>query len=77
MIACANLLPVCMTKTGGIEFAILDCVGFVRHFLHFFHRLRLEFLEHYQQLVLNEPESAVSQPLKEVLLTLRRAHENT
>lgn len=22
--------------TGGIEFAILDCIGFLRHFLHLF-----------------------------------------
>jgi urate oxidase len=62
-------------ETGGIEFAILDCIGFVRHFLHLFHRLRTDFLEAYQQLVLDEPESAVSQPLKEVFLNLRRAAE--
>ena len=24
-------------KTGGTEIAILDCLGFLRHFLHFFH----------------------------------------
>lgn len=64
-------------KTGGIEFAILDCIGLIRHFLHFFHRMRVEFLEHYQQLVLDEPDSAVSQPLKEVFLTLRRANESS
>lgn len=23
----------------GVEFAVLDCIGFIRHFLHFFHRL--------------------------------------
>ena len=63
-------------QTGGIEFVILDCVGFLRHFLHFFHRMRVVFLEHYQQLVLEEPESAVSQPLKEVFLTLRRANSS-
>lgn len=62
-------------ETGGIEFAILDCIGFLRHFLHFFHRLRLAFLEAYQALVLAEPESAVSQPLKELFLALRRAAE--
>ncbi len=62
-------------ETAGIEFAILDCIGFLRHFLHFFHRLRLAFLESYQTLVLAEPESAVSQPLKELFLALRRAAE--
>lgn len=25
-------------RTGGIEFAILDCLEFIRHFLHLFHR---------------------------------------
>lgn len=62
-------------ETGGIEFVILDCIGFLRHFLHLFHRLRLDFLEAYQELVLLEPDSAVSQPLKEVFLVLRRAAE--
>ncbi|HIP72969.1 MAG TPA: restriction endonuclease, SacI family [Anaerolineae bacterium] len=62
-------------KTGGIEFAILDCTGFLRHFLHLFHRVRLDFLEAYQELVLSEPDSAVSQPLKELFLTLRRVAE--
>lgn len=62
--------------TGGIEFVVLDCIGFLRHFLHLFHRLRGDFLETYQALVLNEPESAVSQPLKEVFLALRQAAES-
>ncbi|MCP4361419.1 MAG: restriction endonuclease, SacI family [Chloroflexi bacterium] len=62
-------------ETGGIEFVILDCVGFLRHFLHLFHRMRFEFLEAYQELVLLEPDSAISQPLKEVFLALRRAAE--
>ena len=61
--------------TGGIEFAVLDCISFLRHFLHLFHRLRLQFLEAYQALVLDEPTSGVSQPLKEAFLTLRRAAE--
>ena len=39
-------------KTGGTEIAILDCLGFVKHFLHFFHRFRRNFLDHYQELVL-------------------------
>ena len=61
----------------GIEIVILDCIGFLRHFLHLFHRLRGQFLEAYQQLVLNEPESAVTQPLKEVFLTLRQSAESS
>lgn len=62
-------------ETGGIEFVILDCIGFIRHFLHLYHRYRLKYLEEYQRLVLLEPESAVSQPLKEVFLALRRTAE--
>ena len=59
----------------GIEFAILDCIGFIRHFLHFFHRQKNTFLNIYQSMVLAEPTSAVSQPLKEAFLALRRAAE--
>ena len=59
----------------AIEFAILDCIGFIRHYLHFFHRTRISFLNIYQELVLKEPTSSVSQPLKEVFLALRRAAE--
>lgn len=62
--------------TGGTEIAILDCIGFLRHFLHLFHRLRTEFLNAYQALVLNEPDSAVSQTLKEAFLALRQAAES-
>lgn len=62
-------------ETGGIEFVILDCIGFLRHFLHLFHRWRMEFLEAYQALVISQPDSAVSQPLKELFLVLRRAAE--
>jgi DNA adenine methylase len=36
---------------------------------------RFDFLNAYQELVLEEPNSAVNQPLKEVFLTLRRAAE--
>ena len=63
-------------ETGGVEIAILDCIGFLRHFLHLFHRLRKTFLDRYQRLVLNEPASAVSQPLKEAFLALRAAAES-
>lgn len=62
-------------QTGGIEVVILDCISFLRHFLHLFHRLRQQFLDAYQELLLAEPDSAVSQPLKEVFLALRQAAE--
>lgn len=62
-------------RLGGVEIAILNCVGFLRHFLHFFYRARLSFLDAYQMLVLAEPDSAVSQPLKEAFLALRQAAE--
>ena len=61
--------------TGGTEIAILNCIGFLRHFLHLFHRLRTDYLNAYQALVLAEPDSAVSQPLKEAFLALRQAAE--
>jgi|CXWL01.1.fsa_nt_gi DNA adenine methylase len=60
-------------ELGGVEIAILDCVGFLRHFLHLFHRLRTEFLDAYQELVLSQPESGVNQALKEAFLALRKA----
>lgn len=60
----------------GIEVAILDCLGFARHFLHFFHRQRISFLNKYQELVLNEPNSSVGQPLKEAFLILRKQAES-
>lgn len=63
-------------KTDGTEIAILDCIGFLRHFLHLFHRIRGEFLNAYQSLVLNEPDSAISQSLKEAFLALRQAAES-
>lgn len=63
--------------TLGIEVAVLDCLGFINHFLHFFHRYRAAFLDHYQQLVLDEPSSAVSQPLKEAFLSLRKVAESS
>lgn len=63
-------------ETGGVEIAVLDCVGFLRHFLHLFHRLRKDFLDHYQTAVLHEPDSAVSQALKEAFLALRQAAES-
>ena len=62
-------------ELGGTEVAIPDCVSFLRHFLHLFHRCRSAFLDAYQNLVLNEPDSAVSQTLKETFLALRKAAE--
>lgn len=62
-------------ETGGIEFVILGCIGFVRHYLHLFHRLRSDFLDEYQSLILAEPESSVSQPVKEAFLSMRQAAE--
>ena len=56
--------------------AIVDCVGFLRHFIHFFHRLRIKFLDAYQTLLLSEPDSAVRQPLKEAFLSLRQSAES-
>ncbi len=63
-------------ETGGTEIAILDCIGFLRHFLHLFHRVRVDYLNAYQNLVLNEPDSAVSQTLKEAFLALRQVAES-
>ena len=62
-------------ETGGIEFVVLDCIGFIYHYLHLFHRLRTSFLEEYQSLLLAEPESSVSQPVKEAFLVMRQAAE--
>ncbi|WP_335075266.1 hypothetical protein [Nostoc sp.] len=44
-------------------------------FLHLFHRLRMQFVEEYQKLVLAESYSKVSQPLKVAFLGLRQAVE--
>lgn len=63
-------------KTGGVEIAVLECISFLRHFLHLFHRSRTRYVEEYQQIVLSEPDSAVSQPLKELWLSLRSAAED-
>lgn len=64
-------------STGGVEVVVLDCLSFLRYFLHLFHRSRLQFLEAYQNFVLAEPESAVGQPLKLAWLALRQAAEST
>jgi DNA adenine methylase len=62
-------------ELGGVEIAILDCLSFLRHFLHLFHRIRMDFLNRYQELALGEPESGVNQALKEAFLALRKAAE--
>lgn len=59
----------------GVEFVVLDCIGFLRHFLHLFYRSRMSFLEAYQALVLGEADSAVNPTLKEAFLSLRLATE--
>ena len=64
-------------QTGGrLEVVVLDAVAFLRHFLHLFHRRRGAFVEAYQRLLLEQPESAVGQPLKEAWLALRQAAES-
>lgn len=63
-------------KTDGTEIAILDCMSFLRHFLHLFHRARTDYLNTYQNLVVTEPDSAVSQTLKEAFLALRQVAES-
>ncbi len=63
-------------RTGGMEFVVLDCLEFIRHFLHLFHRIRIKFLDAYQELVLVEQDSAVRQELKIAFLALRHAYES-
>ncbi|MBF0344974.1 MAG: restriction endonuclease, SacI family [Nitrospirae bacterium] len=63
-------------ETGGTEIVVLDCLGFLKHFLHLFHRIRTDFLNAYQEMVMAEPDSAVSQALKEAFLVLRQAAES-
>ena len=63
-------------RTSGIEFVVLDCISFLRHFLHLFHRSRVQFLDAYQDLLLAEPESAVRQELVVAFLGLRRAAQS-
>lgn len=71
-----NYAAGCYGRTEGTEITVLECINFLRHFLHLFHRSRTSYLDAYQKLVLQEPDSAVSQPLKEALLALRLAAES-
>jgi hypothetical protein len=64
-------------QTGGTEVVVLDCIGFMRHYLHFFHRKRSEFLENYQKLLIAQTDSAVRPALKEAWLALRFASESS
>ena len=59
----------------GVEIAILDCIGFIKHFLYLFYGIRMNFLNEYQKLILTEPAGAVSQELKEAFIVLRKACE--
>ena len=63
-------------KTNGLEVIVLDCMDFLRYFLHLFHRRRSDFLDAYQRLVLAQSDSSVGSPLKEAWLALRQAAEN-
>ena len=60
-------------KTAGTEVVVLNCIGFIRHFLHLFHRARITFSNAYRALLLAEPDSSVRQPLKEAFLSLRQS----
>jgi DNA adenine methylase len=64
-------------RKTGTEFVILNCIAFLRHFLHLFHRIRIDFLDAYQELLLAEPNSAVRPALKESFLALRRAADSS
>jgi DNA adenine methylase len=55
-----------------IEVAVLDCIGFVRHFLHLFHGWRTEYLREYEGMLLAEPESAVSHGVKAFFFSCKR-----
>jgi DNA adenine methylase len=50
---------------------VLDCLGF----LHLFHRIHIQFLDAYHHLLLEEPDSAVRQTLKDLFLMLRLTAE--
>lgn len=63
-------------RTNGVEFVILDCISFLRHFLHLFYRIRMKYLDIYQALLLLEPDSSISQPIKEAFLAMRLAAES-
>lgn len=63
-------------QSNNTEIAILDCLGFLQHFLSFFHRYRHDFLNAYQNLVLSQSDADVNDSLKNTFLTLRANAEN-
>lgn len=44
----------------GVEIEILDCMGFLRHFLHLLYRPESNFLCEYQSFVSAQPDNEVS-----------------
>ncbi|GHF91390.1 DNA methyltransferase [Deinococcus ficus] len=58
-------------KTKGVEFVILDCIGFLRYFLHLFHRHRGQFLARYEDLLNSEADSAINPVLKQMFFVLK------
>lgn len=60
----------------GTEIVVRDCLGFLEHFLTFFHRHRQEFLNAYQDLLLSQSDADVSNSLKNAFLTLRASAES-
>ncbi len=58
-------------KNTGIDFIVLDCLGFLRFFLTLFFRLRVAFLDEFQRLVLAEPESSIRSSVKKRFLEKR------
>jgi len=66
-----------LSKQLGIEFMVFDCIQFLKHFIHLFYELRMAFLDRYEQLLLREPESAVSYELKQKFLELRAAAQQS
>ncbi len=60
-----------LSEKFKIEFMILDCFQFIKYFIHLLYELRMNFLNRYEQLLQQEPESAVSHELKRKFLELR------
>ena len=58
-----------------IDLRVMDCLAFLEHYLTIFFDKRRGFLDKYQSLLIDEPESAVSHDLKEIFLSLRKIME--
>jgi len=54
-----------LQKTGEINIITFDCIEFMQHFPHLFHRIQTDYLGTYQALVLDEPYSSVGPTLQE------------